>query len=497
MTIFYNIWSYNNIKIVYSNIKDGGELNYVIQPYLQKKSIDETLYIIYHNKCIFSTEQWISYNIHLIHSSEDFEQFFLLHTLRHDSIYKYSTVIRNKIISLYDLIHTPYSSFIKQPHDKGRMIYVAGQIEIYKKNIKQSDVICEALDAKGIQKDQTGIYEEIFQRFNQFINSHIPTFKDLCDFEEYASVYTFSCNTQIFNLDISKTLVLHDVYYKDKVWYDAERKPLIIGEFDSDFEYKKYPKNSHIDISSLKPQYITESVMFLDYIYGFYNFGEFWDVIRRLIVADTKNIPLFHIDRNRVTGIEQYFTALGFQFPTKYLCRPNMLYHFNTVNISTIKNSGRGNISIEFAYSLNRLMNPELKIPVNKSYCLYLTRGAFGRSIKDESGIIDSLKAKHNFIFLNGSESLADTIHYFSNASLILGAHGSLMKNMIWCLKNPIFIELTPVSRSANPCFVGNSSSLGFQTMYFICDCDEKEQINLSDKQRDALLELIDILSDI
>lgn len=141
---------------------------------------------------------------------------------------------------------------------------------------------------------------------------------------------------------------------------------------------------------------------------------------------------------------------------------------------------------------MNKRMNPEFGTVNPTSYKLYLTRGGFGRSIRDEAPLIELLKEKYRFVILNGSESLAETIHYFSNATLILGAHGSLMKNMIWCLKNPVFIEMTPLTRSQNPCFVGNSSSVGFQTMYFICDCDEKEQLLLTEKQRTALIELVD-----
>jgi hypothetical protein len=36
--------------------------------------------------------------------------------------------------------------------------------------------------------------------------------------------------------------------------------------------------------------------------------------------------------------------------------------------------------------------------------------------------------------------------------------------------------------------------SQGLQSLYFICACDDKEQIHLQDDQRNALFELIDTL---
>jgi len=308
----------------------------------------------------------------------------------------------------------------------------------------------------------------------------------------------------------TKTIVLRDVYYKDKLWYDHDRKPLIIPEFEKDIEYQSYregtltwPKIHRTneiweDISNdIVDKDISVPILFLDYIYGFYNFGEFWDVMRRLLVAEPhiKKLPLFHIENNSVTGIEHYFHAAGFPFKPDYLSRANQLVHFKEVYINTILHGCRGMISQGFCYDMNKRMNPEFGTVNPNSYKLYLTRGVFGRSILDEASLIAVLKEKYGFVILNGSESLAETIYYFSNASIILGAHSSLMKNMVWCMKNPVFIEMTPLTRSNNPCFVGNSSSLGFQTMYFICDCDEKEQLLLTEKQRTALVELIDILT--
>ena len=67
------------------------------------------------------------------------------------------------------------------------------------------------------------------------------------------------------------------------------------------------------------------------------------------------------------------------------------------------------------------------------------------------------------------------------------------MKNMIWSKKSPVFIELCPYTR--HDCFGSNSQECGFTTFFFVVNCDEKEQIELSHEQTKGLFELLDNLS--
>ena len=156
-----------------------------------------------------------------------------------------------------------------------------------------------------------------------------------------------------------------------------------------------------------------------------------------------------------------------------------------------MNNNYRGQICRDFAYQFNKIFNP-CQIS-ETSYNIYLARGAYGRSILNEHEILDVLTTKYNFIVLNGTESLEDTMRYFTNARIILGAHGSLMKNMIYCKKNPVFIELCPPSR--HDCFYHNARGLGFLPFFFILvDCNKNEEILLNEQQIDGLYEMLDNL---
>lgn len=205
-----------------------------------------------------------------------------------------------------------------------------------------------------------------------------------------------------------------------------------------------------------------------------------------------KNLPLFHLKYNRITNINYYFDKLKFKYPTPYQKeeRSNKLFYFNKVNITIIKGGYRGILNNNFAYKFNKLFN-ENKI-IQKSYNIYLARGAYGRSIQNESEIINILKEKYNFIVLNGTESLEDTIHYFTNAKIIFGAHGSLMKNMIWSKKCLFLIELCPPTR--HDCFYSNAKDLGFPVFFILSNTNEKEEILLNDEQINKLYSLLDIL---
>jgi hypothetical protein len=368
--------------------------------------------------------------------------------------------------------------------------------------IKESDII--SCIEKNTPIEQLECYNNLLKDINNFLSENIESFGNGdIQFKEYVTMYNFSRQHIITVNCVSNNIVLENVYYINKQWFDKDKNPLQIDVFYQDFEYawwEYYAEHNDWDASikdiSNIPVYqeIEEEVMFLDYVYWFYSFGEFWDVIKRLLLSKTKNLPLFHLTRNRITNIQYYFDKLQFIYPTMYqkTDRSNKLFYFHKVHISLLTNIGcRGSIPKDFAYQFNKLLNP-CQIS-EQSYNIYLARGAYGRSIQKEQEIVDVLTKKYNFIVLNGTESIEDTIYYFTNARIILGAHGSLMKNMIYCKKNPVLIELCPPTR-ANLDMYGNAHELGFLPFFILVDCNKNEEIILNDQQIDGLYEMLDNL---
>ena len=350
------------------------------------------------------------------------------------------------------------------------------------------------------------------------------TGEDLIDF---LNVYAIPVTNRLFPGPRQITVELENVYYVNKRWFSTETKKRIFPpSLNSDPEYSFYDdipekKNERIETVNEHPVYQTvdEDIVYLDYIYDFYNFGEFWDCLMRLILSSEKhqNLPLFHVGRNRITQIQKYFDALGFVFPTDYKVYENngKLYHFKKkIYVSVISGRYRGYYDLYSAFYFNKYFNDKYRVKgkwetlqlhhneANSSiqaqedqvYNLYLARGRHGRSIRNESKLVDALKEEMGFIVLDGSESLDETLQYFSNARLIVGVHGSLMKNMIWCQKNAILLELAPSTR--HQCFYNNCKRTSLDTIYMVCDADDEEQLVLKDAQMEALINMIRVLCD-
>jgi len=490
--LFYTLWEGVNTKVVYISPRDLGHLEHHIREYSKKKAVEETCYVLYYHTRVYTNEEWAAQNIHVLRSPSDFEPYFLLHMLRHDSFSSHQDKIPD-IIALYDRIHIPFSEFETKPSTEDRRNYVEGQIRsVYKSNLSRTTTIRTRLTKLRIDVD---IHDTLQTQLIEYVHTIIPTFSEWIDLAAFAAMYWFPYSSHILPCIRTKTIVLENVYYKNKQWYDSDRNPLVIEDFDKDFEYRSFPKQKHTGIGEEDAEDISVEVMFLDYIYDFYNFGEFWDVVKRLLYANQKGLPLFHLPVHRVSSIDYYFRNLGYTYPSQYVYKRNKLFHFQKVHVSIVQGGTRGVVDRFFTYRLNRLMNPEIREPLPFSYKLYLTRGSYKRGIIDEDTLIKDLQSKQNFVILNGSESLSEIMYYFTHASLIIGAHSSLMKNMIWSMKNPILIDIMPLSRSHTPDMCGNASSLGFQTFYFVCECDENEQIRFRADQRNALIELVNTLS--
>jgi hypothetical protein len=511
MTEFTSIYNFNGVTILYYFITNIHELVYKLNLYINNNTTatNGIIYIItnpYKENINFDFIQ--NKNIILLKTDIDFDFFFKLHALRHDYFYKNNIKNTENLLNAFNKISVSWDNYPNMSCYNRREMFINNlhnDLNNYKKTIaeiNESDVIGSIEQNTPI--DQLECYNTLLEDINNFLSENIESFSNGdIQFKEYVTMYNFSRQHIITVKSVPNNIVLENVYYINKQWFDKDKTPLQMEDFYQDFEYTYWEyyaahngwDASIKDISNIPVyQEIEEEVMFLDYVYWFYNFGEFWDVIKRLLLSKTKNLPLFHLTRNRITNIQYYFDKLQFIYPTTYQKqerRCNKLFYFHKVHISLPTNIGcRGSIPKDFAYQFNKILNP-CQIS-ETSYNIYLARGAYGRSIQNEREIVDVLTTKYNFIVLNGTESLEDTMRYFTNARIILGAHGSLMKNMIYCKKNPVLIELFPSSR--HDCFYGNARELGFLPFFILVDCNKNEEIILNDQQMDELYEMLDNL---
>ena len=474
MPDFYVIYEGVTILVIYHSVNN---INDFLLKLNNCKIETCNIYIIYNYKeeIIYSNP-----SINLIYSVKNFSNFLNLHDLRMDP---FTLRLSNipQIIDNYDLLHNP-----NPPQNTAQREYSLSMI----KNIKYS--LLNKTKSEII--DTTEIYNQDRKEFCELINIKIPSLINYIDINEFLNSYTFEKRNNIVKVYKNTIHLLTNVYYMNKQWFNKDKKPINIEIFEKDFEYHYFKKTSQIQEASFDKslenkliQNISEEVIFLDYIYGWYNFGEFWDVLRRLIACG-KKLPLFYSYNGKIGVLDLpfYFNTLGCEL--KYKCEKNKAYYFDKIYISVIEGGGRGFYNRFDAYQFNKIYN---NISVSeKEYVLYLSRGKFGRSLINEEEIISNIKSIHPIIVINGSETREQIFHYFTNAKLIFGSHGSLMKNLIWCKKSPIFINICPYKR-ANGDMIGNSLHLGFQPLYFIVDCDDKQMIHLSSTQKSALYKII------
>jgi len=372
------------------------------------------------------------------------------------------------------------------------------------KNIKVSEL--NGINTNLMYKKN---HSETINLFNSFLNKlhiYINKYEDVnyLDFLSYNIIGEFS-NFKSLVIPIINYKTMKNVFYTKKGFYNNNGERIKNTFLKEDFEYKEFiDKNNYyigrklinnpnekLDIKNIeKVEIKDENILYLDYIYGFYNFGEFWDVMHRISsLKPDKKYVLFHLPRNRVSNISYYFKKYNLSFPAhkqELKINLNKTYFFKNINFLIIKNIFRGFLDNFLSFNLNYSLN-QSKFS-NENYSLYLKRGGYGREIKNENQLIEKLKKIcNNLMVIDGSEEFDIMLHYWTNAVFIIGAHGSLLKNMIYCKKNPIFIELTP---DRHPCFYGNANQIRFLYFYINVNKDNKENILLDNSDIDNIINL-------
>ena len=450
--VFHVLFNNNGVNVLYCTVYDKD----AFLKHLLETTADSILYLFYYYS---ESVEVIPETKHTLKRIDyDLSPFFDSLTSKHDSLSGSDT---DRLVELYNILHTPPNKPMRHTeHSLNQANYLKSLLRPSHSHILEGK--------KGLEHVCT-------------LMASIPGIDWSPSFLESYSVERVD---RIPKTPKNQTITLEHVYYKDKQWYDSSKTPLSIDLFNQDIEYR-YFKGSSESIKDSPVISIEEEVVFLDYIYGSYNFGEFWDVVKRLLYCTQKGKPLFCLNLNRIQEIDYYFKTLGYE--RKYFYDKNKVYYFTKIHVSIMTGTYRGFLDRFDAYSMNRIFNTS---PLGGPYVLFLSRGTFSRGMYDEKDILAGLGSIPNLIVLNGSESREAVMYYFTNASVILGVHGSIMKNLVWCRRSPVFINLC-LYTLANGDITRNSLNLGFRTFFFVLDCDETARIRLSLSQKKALVELV------
>ncbi len=492
MNFFYLL---NNPKklIVYVHTTNVSSLIYAINLFRQnKKNADSQKLVVIYSSDQNNTIKEKFENVELYYSTLNFEPALLNHNKLKDRLAN-KVELKERFNSLYDAIcltadkvNEKLLSLNKKPNFNIDRAILKCKNDLF---LTYADIIVEG--------------SATVDKLIEFIHDNICNSSEF-DFKTFLSYYAVPCMTGSWfdGKTIYQTVVFNNVYYRNKGFYNADGSFFDISEICNDIEYKDYNK-AKLVIDTENAIQVPESVLFLDYIYDFYNFGEFWDVVQRILMKDNvcDNIQMFGLNKHKVSNIEMYFNNCNLTYPPAHVrdfcwkdvdkeTNKGSTFFFKKLYFSTIKNTCRGALNPWAAITMNKLYNTSSV--VDKSFKLYLSRGKEKRGMVDEDRLIFALE-QDGFIILNGSETLEHQMFYFTNASLIVGIHSSLMKNMVWCKKNPIFIELFPPTRS-HLCFIGNAEQLTFKAIPIACEANDEELIMLSNNNINDLCGLIKLV---
>lgn len=406
-------------------------------------------------------------NVFLIKIKENYWNSLICHNnLIKTNTYKLKNMQKITFDFLCDINLKNYTSLISD----SRIFIVNGQLNIYKK------LLLETKEQNLANENQCTVQKNFYDLINSICEKFLGDF----NYEDYHKITLLQSNSNInlFKTEIYELMNLNNVIYENKTFYDASHQKLNIKDIENDYEMRHYKQRTYlkdkIEIT------LNSNVLVLDYIYDHYNFGEFVDVLKRLIyLKNTRdlNLEIMRLEKTDVKEIENYFNKFDFKLNTnKINWNYNKSYKIKNCYVNICKSKiCRNFISDTTRFFLNKLFNSH-ELNLNLKYKLFLSRGTGKRfSINNEYFYSELLK--RGFVFLNGSESLNAIQKHFTNASIIVGEHGSLFQNVYFCKKNPLIIELSPTKFGQHMPFMGNSTQMGFLHLIFFL-----EAINLENE---------------
>jgi capsular polysaccharide biosynthesis protein len=140
-----------------------------------------------------------------------------------------------------------------------------------------------------------------------------------------------------------------------------------------------------------------------------------------------------------------------------------------------------------------------VKCGINKIYVSRLF--AKYRKIENENEIIKILKNRGYKIYFLENMLVKDQIELFSNASIVLGAHGSGFSNMLFCPQNTLICELFS-EHYHDSTFKILANVLGLEYYYMICKTNnirrihpQKENMYINLSQLESALNQLDNLA--
>lgn len=189
--------------------------------------------------------------------------------------------------------------------------------------------------------------------------------------------------------------------------------------------------------------------------HGWYPYGHLHDSLMRLFAwknFDFKNPKVLCSKYHRVVDFPLHLQACGFKEDAIFRTAPKyrlikvdkLFFGVNEAKFWTMLSQEQYDWIISGYFGLFR-NDPRNEPPIEG---LYLSRNHIGRrGVTNNDEVQNYLSQEHNFRILSGDESLLEIISLFSRAKRIVGPHGSIFVNTIFCREDTQIIEFCPENR--------------------------------------------------
>lgn len=186
-----------------------------------------------------------------------------------------------------------------------------------------------------------------------------------------------------------------------------------------------------------------------NYIYAlFYQdkiaFGHFWDILQSLYSVQNKGLSgtLLCHHQTDVVDLDFHWTAFGYPHQQRIAIDTTKYNYFvPTLYVPDLiipPAQLHPELTPWLISKYNKAVSPE---PDIMSRRLYLSRSKAGRrKIRNEPDLLPILE-RYAFTILHGDEGMQTHIKYFKTATVIVGALGSLFRNILFCTKKPKILE--------------------------------------------------------
>jgi capsular polysaccharide biosynthesis protein len=188
---------------------------------------------------------------------------------------------------------------------------------------------------------------------------------------------------------------------------------------------------------------------------------------------------------------EESLQLLGLgPLPRLTVTDPGKQYALDLAEFSQILNGGAAFALSEALYgTFTRVRQAVEKLP-GAARKLYVARtDAPTRVMRNEAAVIEGMRHRGYEIVTPGTLSFTEQVRLFRSASVVVGAHGAGLTNIVFCEPGTTVYELVPVSY-ANACFCNLAMvcRLQYWADAFASDGDPSKPPNLRDWESDTAL---------